>query len=980
MSPLSSAGCLLKKIAMFVLWSAVLILCAQPASAQITVAPSSLTFAIPTGTPVIAPATTPSSAPQNVTINVTTGSVSFNPQFNSGTATAEITGANAAQFSISSNSCVGTLTAPANCQVAVVFSSSSSAQQTATLSISAFGFDNFNISLSGAYGAIKLFDSTLVAISQPSASFATPYTMAGQNLNLSCPASPSALLSGTPGYTVGVEVPVYGNLLVDNYVVLGINGAPVNIGSPAGNVCTGGVTDGFNNTTQQDCFTQAYRDAAIAGIITGANTDSLTQSVPNGEGPGGVAPIDVSSFFPSTASAVAATVSAVDAGGYQASSSMFLVTNCQLAGVSSGVTQTGVPITNNTNTQTQTFALDTAPNQNISYTTSDAVAIQSDTGSVGQVIPIVTLFGLSQTQFASLVQYTSAAPAVCIRLTGLLGMPDASGQSNLCAGFQIQCFNPGDGTTSGNNCGSSAARNLFDSAQFDSPDTPLPATFANTFSTSCTHYLSLLKISGTCASSSTGPNPSLIGPGFLMFGDSTTGPVCPLTTPFGTGPCPFDVLTTIKPGLDNGPGGSSAPSRNTIYVPVVNMPKPFTQASIHGHPDGWANSSSVQADFTSNQATYNPTITNPPSNGFTGVAPFSLNYWYALASQAPSDTTYPMTGLGTNYNTYTSMSLQNPPLCNLGGTTPSSFSSNSNSPSVGSPLPTLADGLYNLFYYTTDCALTEELLFNPTQNQLNDPTSNWASYPVLPFGVDTVPPTIAVAYPGGQTFTVNQAASVQYTCTDDRSGIGNCAGPLVPSCPSAPNPGPLSYTFSAPLNTAPAAIGPQSFQVTAQDCAGNNSTPVTVSYTVTAPSADVGLFEQETSDHVKPGGTLTYIVWALDLSKANAYNVAIAESIPANVLGGQITTQTAIVSCTLLGCSAMTNGTSCSTNSGSVLCNIPTLPSIYGLKGAVVKIMVPISKSVPVGTVFKINAMVSSANDPNSKNNALTDTITVTSN
>src|SRR5215470_8773897 len=173
-----------------------------------------------------------------------------------------------------------------------------------------------------AQNTIKLFSSTQVGPSAAGASFDTPITINSTTLSLSCPAEPVATLSNTPDGQ--------GKVLVDNYLVLSINGTPVapieGSFSPAGNVCTGGVTDGFNSTTQQDCFSQSYRDAAVANQINGHDTDTITNGGLN-EGPGGVPPIDISFYLPGSATSDV-SIQLLDAGGYVASSSLYLVTNC----------------------------------------------------------------------------------------------------------------------------------------------------------------------------------------------------------------------------------------------------------------------------------------------------------------------------------------------------------------------------------------------------------------------------------------------------------------------------------------------------------------------------------------------------------------------------------------------------------------------------------------------------------------------------
>jgi hypothetical protein len=149
------------------------------------------------------------------------------------------------------------------------------------------------------------------------------------------------------------------------------------------------------------------------------------------------------------------------------------------------------------------------------------------------------------------------------------------------------------------------------------------------------------------------------------------------------------------------------------------------------------------------------------------------------------------------------------------GITPSSFSSSA-------VFEGLAEGLYNLHYFTTDCALTEELLFNPTTAQLTDPTANWASFPVLTFGVDTTGPTITTP-----TVTVsNSKVTATYTCSDTGSGIAQC-GSFTQALSGTPLQGPPSVNIID--TTFPTGLGPHTVTVMATDVAGNTASS-SVSY------------------------------------------------------------------------------------------------------------------------------------------------------
>jgi hypothetical protein len=231
--------------------------------------------------------------------------------------------------------------------------------------------------------------------------------------------------------------------------------------------------------------------------------------------------------------------------------------------------------------------------------------------------------------------------------------------------------------------------------------------------------------------------------------------------------------------------------------------------------------------------------------------------------------------------------------------------------------------------------------------------------------VDRAFPTISsiVLSPSG-TYSVGQKVTATFTCNDVGSGlVAPCLG----------TGGVASGGF---IDTS--SPGSKTFTVIATDAAGNISNN-SVNYTVNnAPSADVALFEQPGSP--KRGSNFNAIFWALDLSNNTASNVNITATVtfPAGVLGGNVTAKAGIVSCTLLGCTDLTAGTSCTVSSNtSVSCTFTSLPSVFKLNGAAVKITIPISSTATVGSKFTVSGIVSSANDPNSKNNTASQTFTV---
>src|SRR5579859_2128247 len=326
------------RVTTFVLLLVFLALCvaAAPLRAQtVTASPAALSYGIPTGT------TPPLVTSQYVTVT-TSGS---------GSATLSgftMSGTNSADFSIDGNSCTTAQTAPAICLISVQFTSTQppGTLETATLSFTANpGNTQFNIPLSGAYGAIKLFNETNV---NSDSGLTFPYTIASNTQNLACPANPTGKLSGKPDGS--------GYILVDDLVTMatgapGSTLTPVNNSTPPGNICT--VAD----TTGPDCFTNNYNFEAFSNpgfFVTNPNPDAYAN--PNNgllpgfdptNGAGGLAPIDVSAFL--TTPAVEQVLFTLlqpgsqDPPPYYANSTLFLVTNCTPQALVPGGSITGNP-------------------------------------------------------------------------------------------------------------------------------------------------------------------------------------------------------------------------------------------------------------------------------------------------------------------------------------------------------------------------------------------------------------------------------------------------------------------------------------------------------------------------------------------------------------------------------------------------------------------------------------------------------------
>ncbi|HYW72820.1 MAG TPA: HYR domain-containing protein [Pyrinomonadaceae bacterium] len=120
--------------------------------------------------------------------------------------------------------------------------------------------------------------------------------------------------------------------------------------------------------------------------------------------------------------------------------------------------------------------------------------------------------------------------------------------------------------------------------------------------------------------------------------------------------------------------------------------------------------------------------------------------------------------------------------------------------------------------------------------------------------VDKKPPTITITAPAAGSYLLNQAVTVQFTCTDGRSGVASCNG---------------TSANGGPLDTATA--GGKTFTVNATDNAGNSAAPVVVNYTV--GFGVVALYDQTKA--AKSGSTIPIKIRLVDANGANVSSTAI---------------------------------------------------------------------------------------------------------
>jgi hypothetical protein len=140
---------------------------------------------------------------------------------------------------------------------------------------------------------------------------------------------------------------------------------------------------------------------------------------------------------------------------------------------------------------------------------------------------------------------------------------------------------------------------------------------------------------------------------------------------------------------------------------------------------------------------------------------------------------------------------------------------------------------------------------------------------------------------------------------------------------------------------------------------------------------------------IKRGTTGIYYSWVIDLSSNAANNVVVTSTftVPNKVLNGSITGSYAVIACSKTGCnSGMKGGTSCSVNTtigssttvGVLTCNVGQLMSITKLQGVILGINIPTLSTANPNTTFSSVTTVTSDNDPNSKNNSVTESYIVT--
>lgn len=650
-----------------------------------------------------------------------------------------------------------------------------------------------------AQTTIQLFGPVDTEPSFSATSFSNPYSFNVSNLNLSCDASPiTATISGplmnsagsAPALSSAGALQPGGNVLVDNNIIVTVTPAGGTASQPV-NVCEGGAGVGDEGLYNNSCFIFTTYGVGTGGNqLDGLNPDTslLPGSSQTIDAAGGVPPIDISSNL--VAGSQLLQIALSDQGGYVASSSMFLTTNCTQGSVTGPAQVTGNPITSNPTpdqlTQSFTFNPTTGQQVGLVYDLSTANTAGTLTGSslASSPSPITADAPLDPAQFQPVwAAGTSFATSSCLihsgeSLTNGISTP-------ACKLYTLECTTLDDSTPSGAQCPVSTANNeaiqdIFDGPLFTLSDIPTPhgPTFHE-------------------------------GIGFLMAAEPWTGGPCTFSQASGLEslPCPQNLLISFSgPGLYAGDGRTTHP--NSTFISIAGVPEDLTDVDVRDElPGNWINRRTATVKFSSQP----PNLTGAKIPGAANFIPSpiqSITYGVSPAGNVPVPAQEPIPSDITLANSAANCSTQ-----------PTATVAPSFVPAV-QKVTFPADGEYLLHYYAQDCAGTQELKFAQTGG-------SWStSFYTQPINVDTVPPaistpTLSVTGP----IKVGQAVYASYSCSDATSGVFLCGLKFY-------GPGSTYDTGTLKTKVDTSSTGTKTFWVLSSDSALNLSV-ASVSYTVT---------------------------------------------------------------------------------------------------------------------------------------------------
>jgi uncharacterized repeat protein (TIGR01451 family) len=456
-------------------------------------------------------------------------------------------------------------------------------------------------------------------------------------------------------------------------------------------------------------------------------------------------------------------------------------------------------------------------------------------------------------------------------------------------------------------------------------------------------------------------------PGMAMAPDVlVSGAQCnfPADDPLGSQPCPQSIMTSLEDATIR--GGGTGTTTNSSYVLFCCEPEWQTTPTV----PLWSNGTSVPVAFSS----VPPATPGTDNNSFHAAQGASVVFG-AEPRGVALDTTYPLPAEQTVANGMpcpalgalpTPWSTQNPQTFSVNGQVSTFDNGGTSSP--------LAEGAYDLHYFSVDCDSFEELVYPPSIDITpGAPQRNVASFKTAPFNIDTTRPTVnsITLNPPGGYYAQNSAVTATVSCSDPSSQTipGFFSG--IAACGSQTFSGnlPTVTTSAIPLSTA--TLGTQTFTANAVDAAGNSSaTTSSVTYQVVG-STDV-LAAMAGNLLVKRGTNMTYYISVVNRGPSTANAVTLMDTLPPGTTF--VSSGYAIESCNLGGstpsCSLTSPKNSCGSSAGS--CSIGNLGPWTSVNpmGALVAITVQVNASLAAGTTLTDTAVVSEANsDSNLKNN-----------
>lgn len=678
--------------------------------------------------------------------------------------------------------------------------------------------------------SIQIFGPVDPRPSEAAASYSNPSTFNTNNLNLVCPASPVGVLSSTPSST---PLGSNGNVLVDNNLTVMVSnrasGGTVTNGPL--DVCPASGVAG-PSAALTNCFRRAgYQVPVDAGYLTGQDPDTFV--LPSNEGgdgmtidqAGGVTPINISAQLVSGPETV--TISLIDEGGFLASSSLYLNTNCTQEGVTGPAVVSGNQITSSPTPQqlTQSFDFNGSKNQaeglvyDLSEANTDDTLTVNRAGSTPQVTDLPVNPATFQSNFAV---NTPFATSECLVHSGEVGGPlGEPATMPACKLYTLECTTGTGSSEAGANCPVSTVANEVVKDVFDGPSFTLN-NIATPGGPTFHEGIGFLMASEGWGSESGVPPGTWDWNGGLG-GPCTFDPAADLNLP-----CPQNLLISFTgPGIFASSGETTHP--NSTFISIAQVPEPLTSVTLVGAaPGNWVKSDSVNLSFTVTPPNLTKNTVPGSSDYIAGAANFIPSPIQSLAyGVSPASSPLPVPTGGPIPKDVTV----------LNGTCPIPTASDPG-PAIAPTFTTGAqtlnfseDGHYFLHYYSQDCAGTRELLF---QQVAGSWTTNFYT---LPINVDTVAPAISslaagVGLPGIGIYAKGAVVNASYSCSDAGSGVVSCGPPTSPKTYSTGTPN--TGTLTTLLNTS--AAGAFTFTVTAVDAAGNHFTS-SVTYRVIGPSA-----------------------------------------------------------------------------------------------------------------------------------------------